>query len=123
MTKRVEKKGKKINTVEKIEKKINRGGKRPGSGRKKGSPNKKSAAVIKAVEESGVTPLAYLLNVMRNPIPVDVEPLVKVEMIGQRFEAAKAAAPYCHARLAAIEHTGKDGGPMDMHWTVQFVKP
>jgi hypothetical protein len=26
--------------------------------------------------------------------------------------AAKDAAPYIHPRLAAIEHTGKDGGPI-----------
>jgi hypothetical protein len=28
-------------------------------------------------------------------------------------DAAKNAAPYRHPRLAAIEHTGKDGGPIE----------
>jgi hypothetical protein len=31
-----------------------------------------------------------------------------------RFEAAKAAAPYVHPRLAAIEHAGNDAKPMRM---------
>jgi hypothetical protein len=34
-----------------------------------------------------------------------------------RFEAAKAAAPYIHPRLAAIEHTGKGGGPVQVNIT------
>jgi hypothetical protein len=28
-----------------------------------------------------------------------------------RFEAAKIAAPYCHPRLQAVEHSGKAGAP------------
>jgi len=31
-----------------------------------------------------------------------------------RLDAAKAAAPYMHPRLAAIEHTGADGGPIQI---------
>lgn len=34
---------------------------------------------------------------------------------------AKDAAPYIHPKLAAIEHTGKDGGAIDHSLTVQFV--
>jgi len=78
-------------------------------GRKKGTPNKKTSEVVKAVKAGGVTPLDYMLDVMRKPIPSEAEPAVKVAMIGLRFEAAKAAAPYVHPKLAAIEHTGKDG--------------
>ena len=56
-----------------------------------------------AVEASGLAPLDYLLAVMRdesNPTQV-------------RLDAAKAAAPYVHPRLAAIEHRGKGGTPTD----------
>lgn len=62
-------------------------------GRKPGTPNKKTAELQQQVEASGMTPLAYLLQVMRDA--------------GQeqdaRLEAAKAAAPYVHARLSSVE--------------------
>jgi hypothetical protein len=35
-----------------------------------------------------------------------------------RFEAAKAAAPYVHPKLATIQHSGKDGGPIEHNHTV-----
>jgi hypothetical protein len=42
-------------------------------------------------------PKEFLLNLVRD----DTQPL------DVRIEAAKAAAPYFHARLAAIEHSGE----------------
>lgn len=89
-----------------------RGGKRLGAGRKKGTPNKRTSALVEAVVASGITPLDYMLNVMRDPIPADAEPRVQAALHELRFEAAKAAAPYVHPKLAAIEHTGKDGQPL-----------
>lgn len=62
-------------------------------GRRKGVKNKASVAKAKAVAESGLTPLDYLLDVMRN----GEDPL-------QRMDAAKAAAPYVHPKLSAIDH-------------------
>ncbi len=80
-----------------------RGGARPGAGRKKGQRNKKTAARLAAIEASGLTPLDFLITVMRAAdVPLDM-----------RFDAAKSAAPYVHPKLAAIEHTGKDGGPIE----------
>lgn len=70
-----------------------KGGARPGAGRKKGIPNKASAAKAAAVAATGITPLDYMLDVMRNG---------ETETI--RFEAAKNAAPYVHPKLAALEH-------------------
>lgn len=76
-------------------------GKKTG-GRKAGVPNKATAAKVAEVEASGLTPLDYMLGVMRDPaIAAD-----------RRDDMAKAAAPYVHPKLAAIEHTGKDGGPI-----------
>lgn len=76
-------------------------GKKTG-GRKKGTPNKATAAKAAEIAESGLTPLDYMLGIMRDEEkPADM-----------RFEAAKAAAPYVHPKLAAVEHTGKDGGPI-----------
>lgn len=70
-------------------------------GRQKGSTNKKTAELQAAVAKSGLTPLEYLLKVMRT--------------IGddrQRLNAAIAAAPYIHPKLANIEVSGKGGGPV-----------
>lgn len=62
-------------------------------GRKPGTPNKRTAEIQKAVEESGLTPLEYLLGVMRDIVN---EPR-------ERVAAAIAAAPYVHAKLSSIE--------------------
>lgn len=75
---------------------MGRGGTREGSGRKPGARNKKTEEQVKAVEESGLTPLEYMLSVMRDP----------VRDAGERLEAAKAAAPYVHPKLTAIHTTG-----------------
>lgn len=72
-----------------------KGGARPGAGRKKGEPNKRTAEVQKAVEESGLTPLQYLLSVMRDEL---AEPR-------ERQVCAIAAAPYVHSKLSSIEMT------------------
>jgi hypothetical protein len=76
-----------------------RGGNRPGAGRKPGAPNKATAERQKAVKESGLTPIDYLLSVMRDEaVPRD-----------ERVEAAKAAAPYVHPKLATVDHKSSDG--------------
>lgn len=71
-------------------------------GRKKGTPNRATAAKAAELAASGVLPLDFMLGVMRDPAK-DFE---------VRLDAAKSAAPYVHPKLAAIEHTGKDGGPI-----------
>ena len=70
-------------------------------GRKKGTPNRMDAKHRKAIAESGLTPLDYMLNVLRD------EEAPKED----RMWAAQHAAPYVHSRLSAIEHTGDVGGP------------
>ena len=88
-----------------------KGGARPGAGRKKGGKNAKSAAIAQKAAAAGITPLEYMLDLMRKEPPEDAEPATLVSYAALRFEAAKAAAPYVHPRLAAVEHSGKDGGP------------
>lgn len=75
------------------------GGKRPGAGRKRGSPNKATQEQRKAVEASGITPLEYLLGVVRNE---SADPVM-------RMDAAHKAAPYVHPKLSAVDHSSKDG--------------
>jgi hypothetical protein len=31
------------------------------------------------------------------------------QRVREAADIAKAAAPYCHAKLSSVEHTGKDG--------------
>lgn len=79
-----------------------RGGARSGAGRKRGVPNKASVARQKKVAATGITPLDYMLSVMRDE---KSEP-------GRRDDMAKASAPYVHPRLATTQVTGKNGGPI-----------
>ena len=88
-----------------------RGGKREGAGRKAGVPNKRTAAIQQAVEQSGMTPLEYLLSVMRD---VGEEPRA-------RLAAAQAAAPYVHAKLSSVEMSGKDGGDIGIVGRIELV--
>lgn len=77
-------------------------------GRKKGTPNRATAEKAAEIASSGLTPLDYLLTVMRD------ESVPRPE----RVDAANKAAPYVHPKLASIEHTGEDGGPL----VVQIVR-
>lgn len=79
-----------------------RGGKRPGAGRKPGSATRKTREMANKAAAEGLTPLEYLLMVLRDE---GADPR-------ERFEAAKAAAPFVHPRLASTEHSGKDGKPL-----------
>ena len=65
-------------------------------GRQKGTPNKATTKQAEEIRKSGLTPLQYLMRIVRNP--------KKDEAV--RIEAAKAAAPYVHPRLQAVEHSG-----------------
>lgn len=72
------------------------GGKREGAGRPKGSRNRNTQEVIAAVKATGMTPLEYLTSVYQD---VDVDE-------ARRIDAAKAAAPYCHAKLQPVDKDG-----------------
>jgi hypothetical protein len=75
------------------------GGRREGAGRKKGSPNKATQARQAEVAATGITPLAFLLETMRD---TKGDPVL-------RFNAAKAAAPYVHPSLASVALGNADG--------------
>lgn len=66
-------------------------------GRTAGVPNKATVKRQAEIAASGLTPLDYMLAIMRDAQADD-------EL---RFEAAKAAAPYVHPRLASIDNTGE----------------
>lgn len=79
------------------------GGKRAGAGRKKNVPNKRTAEVQRQVEASGITPLQYMLDIMRSPDLIEAEPAQQIAHNAMRFEAAKSAAPYVHSKLSSVE--------------------
>lgn len=80
-----------------------------GSGRKPGSRNKmtleraaaRDAVIGKAMAE-GTTPLAVMMTVMLGGKAAE-------KVTERQYLAAKDAAPYVHARMAAIQHSGKIG--------------
>lgn len=73
-----------------------RGGQRQGAGRKAGSPNKATAERQAEVEASGLTPLDFMLAMLRD----------EDAGMANRMWAAEKAAPYVHAKLASVEHKG-----------------
>ena len=72
------------------------GGKRPGAGRRKGARNKVTLAREAELAASGLTPLDYMLSILRDPEASRED----------RKWASEKAAPYCHHRLSATEVTG-----------------
>lgn len=77
-------------------------------GRQKGTPNKATQARQAAIAESGVTPLQYMIDQMRAPLPSPKSKGYPAAVL-LKFEAAKAAAPYVHAKLASVELGNKPG--------------
>lgn len=77
-------------------------------GRPKGTPNKATIKRQAEIAASGLTPLDYMLQILRDE-KSDIE---------TRMDAAKSAAPYVHPKLATIAHTGPDGGAL----LVQIVR-
>jgi hypothetical protein len=72
------------------------GGARPRAGRPKGAANRFSEQARAKAAAEGITPLEYMLSVLRN----------ETNELGVRMDAAKASAPYMHARLESIKHSG-----------------
>jgi hypothetical protein len=68
-------------------------------GRKPGTPNRASAAREAEINAAGLTPLDFMLSVMR-----DTEASTDT-----RLDAAARAAPYVHPRLASVSVANKDG--------------
>lgn len=81
-----------------------KGGARPGAGRKKGAATRMNEEARRKAAEGGLMPLDYMLGIMRD----------ELQPQSDRMDAAKAAAPYLHAKLATVEHSGPDGGAIQM---------
>ena len=82
-------------------------GSKPGErrgGRQKGAANKRTREIANQAAASGITPLEVMLKAMR------------VHANARRWDkaaaVAKDAAPYMHPRLASMQHSGPNGGPI-----------
>ena len=78
-------------------------------GRKQGTPNKATAARQAEIAGSGLTPLDFMLEVMRD----------EQADTATRLDAAVKAAPYIHPKLAAIDHAHH--GPNDGSRAVYLI--
>jgi len=85
------------------------GGKKGRSGRKAGGYNTRSREIAAKAAEGGLTPLEYMLQVMRD----------ENECNERRDQMAFAAAPYIHPKLNAI--SAPSGGPVELSLQVSFV--
>lgn len=91
-----------------------KGGYREGAGRKAGSANKKTREIADKALQAGVTPLEYMLNVLRS----------ETSTPEQKAWAAEKAAPYVHPRLqtTTVKGEGKDGS-IPIRGVVELVRP
>ncbi len=81
-----------------------RGGPRKGAGRPKGAATKRTRKVADRESRNGLTPLEVMLKAMRQHAS-------KKEW-DAAASIAKDAAPYMHAKLASVQHSGPKGGPI-----------
>jgi len=119
-----------------------RGGKREGSGRKKGSLTVRTQEAAARALADGTSPLDVMLANMRHfqQVAMDAEATLEgltvqeitgrasspeeqfklllakaKEAAGLRqmaHDCARDAAPYIHPKLSSVAHTGADGGPV-----------
>jgi hypothetical protein len=82
-----------------------RGGKRPGSGRKKNSPNKASAAREQEAQATGLTPRDVMLAAMRQLWALAEKhkrnPKLNEHYVRGAVAVAKDLAPYLHPRISS----------------------
>jgi hypothetical protein len=69
------------------------GGPRTGAGRKPGQATKLNQEARAQALEGGISPLDYMLGQLRD----------ETNSKAERMDAAKAAAPYVHAKLANVD--------------------
>ncbi len=80
-------------------------------GRPKGSRNKATERTKALIAASGLTPLEFLLNVLRD----------ETADHAARIDAAKAAAPYIHPKLNNVTLAGDKDNPVRQINRVEVV--
>ena len=104
-----------------------RGGRRPGSGRRKGevtAATKRRKEIADEAAAAGITPLELSLRLMRDLWAQATDKTGKIIGFGKAMQAhviAKDCAPFIHPKLAAVEHTGNHNNPLEMITRVEIV--
>ena len=99
-----------------------RGGARKGAGRKPGAITQRTRDIANGlIDDGGMTPLEFMLQVMREGPPEGASAEVVFGTRNRQFEAAKAAAPYVHPRLAALAVSGDKDNPLEVVTRVEIV--
>jgi len=98
-------------------------GKTPGSGRKKGTPNKRTLDLQARMEELGCDPIDFMVKVIKGEIVEDVvlgthkgEPIIRKMAPGYDLQVAcaKELAQYLYPKRKALELTGGDGEELSL---------
>lgn len=112
-----------------------KGGARSGAGRKEGSLTKRTREIAEVAAAQGITPLEVMMSTMMelykeagncsrdhhdhgdkaNEHDDGHGTMItenRIKLLNMAATIARHAAPYVHPRLSAIEHTGKDGAPL-----------
>ena len=113
----------------------NKGGARAGAGRKEGSLTKRTREIAEVAAAQGITPLEVMMSAMMELYKEAgncsrdhhdhgddckehddghdaMITEARIKLLNMAATIARHAAPYVHPRLSAIEHTGKDGAPL-----------
>jgi len=91
-----------------------RGGRRNGAGRKPGAVTTKTRQYADLAAASGeLTPLDFMLQALRD----------ESNDFATRMDAAKAAAPYIHAKLAAVDANVAVNGSMTVITEIALSGP
>ena len=91
------------------------GGKRPGAGRRRGTPNRANARREQFIAQTGLTPIDVMIGVMRCTFDIGQQELKQEKpdeskikwAFGLALESAHRAAPFAHPRLSSVDHSAK----------------
>jgi hypothetical protein len=82
-------------------------------GRPRGAINKRTRVDLDAAKANGELPLDYMLRIMRDPNASNT----------RRDEMARAAAPYCHAKVSTNPFAAQREETDQPRLMVEFVSP
>ncbi len=82
-------------------------------GRKKGTPNKANQDIQAKLLELGCDPIEGMAIIAGRSMEEG-----ELQLAGQMY---KELAQYVAPKRKALEVTGKDGGPMQSRWEVEFI--
>lgn len=74
-----------------------------GAGRKKGTPNKSTQDLMEICEQEGIEPFRAMVRLA-----------AKEKDEWKQFDLLKEIAQYLYPKRKAIEHSGKDGGAIEI---------